>query len=126
MHGRSFVSMDEHYAEIERRTVATGAVACSREALRIAVEVDAGHIPRGRAEVILTGLLGIGPPDAKRFLDSKPEPSAPANGASQVPLVTAIQQAIATIGSADKMRGVLQEALDSYWKTNREAETVRQ
>lgn len=112
MHGRSFISLDEHVAEIEKRTAATGAVACAREALRIAVEVDAGRLPRGRAEAVLTGPLGFAHQTARILLDAKPEtPST----ASQVPLVTAIQQAITGTGTADEMRSALKAALDAFW-----------
>lgn len=115
MHGHSFVSLDEHVAEIEKRTVATGAVACAREALRIASEVDRGRIPRGRAEAVLVGPLGFAHQVAKALLDAKPEPPKAAN---QVPLVTSIQQVISGAGSADEIRDKLKDALDAFWRLN--------
>lgn len=102
----------EHALELEKRSLATGAVACAREALRIACEVDAGRIPRGRAEVVLSGLLSLDPRQVARLLDAKLEPS---DGSNQVPLVTAIQQVITGTGSADEMRAALKAALDAFW-----------
>jgi hypothetical protein len=108
----------EQQREIERRTVATGAVACAREALRIVAEVDAGRLPRGRAAALLNGCLGMHEIAARHLLDSKPEPTPVTAPMSEGPLVTVIQQVLAFTGPPQEAHAMLKKTLEDFQASN--------